>query len=266
MVANGMGEFLDRPMTPPDPTALGAIESGPIDPSEALALAELERLLDPIVPGAANGWCTLPDGVGYVAVETKMAGVSGEMVDWWFDWHQRSPERYRAWHPLAHKGISWERPPWLAAKAHWGAVHHPVEDLGLGAVHARIAFCRPVAIGFSADYLRDPGVGTIICGYAGDDRRRVRHTPMVHVFLQRNGGVLLRSRFWLGAALRPYLPRAAAGAAQWALNRRAVRSWALPPALPHLLARHCAEEYANLASLLPELHRRFGPGAAVSDA
>jgi FAD/FMN-containing dehydrogenase len=37
----------------------------------------------------------------------------------------------------------------------------------------------------------------------------------------------------------------------------AVRA-ALPRALPHALAIHCAEEYANLAALLPELWRRFG--------
>jgi hypothetical protein len=32
---------------------------------------------------------------------------------------------------------------------------------------------------------------------------------------------------------------------------------ALPAGLPRALARHCAEEYANLGSLLPELYRRF---------
>ncbi len=261
MGPNGLGEYLSRPMTPADDATLEAIESGPIAPDAAMPLRALDRLLEPEAPGAATGWCTLPDGVGYVAVETAMPAVSGEMVDWWFDWHQRSPERYRIWHPLAHKGISWERPRALGAKAHWGATHHPVEDLGLGDIRARIGFCRPSAIGLSSDSLDDPHVATIVCGLAGDDTRRVQHTPMVHVFLGQGEGVLLRSRFWLGAALRPYLPGALAGAGGWALNRPAVRRWALPPAMPKLLARHCAEEYANLATLLPEVHRRFGPGA-----
>jgi hypothetical protein len=30
--------------------------------------------------------------------------------------------------------------------------------------------------------------------------------------------------------------------------------------LPRALARHCAEEYANLATLLPELFERFAQG------
>jgi DAPG hydrolase PhiG domain len=46
------------------------------------------------------------------------------------------------------------------------------------------------------------------------------------------------------------------------LNNRLTRRVALPGDLPGALAAHCAEEYANLAVLLPELHGRFGPGAA----
>jgi hypothetical protein len=33
----------------------------------------------------------------------------------------------------------------------------------------------------------------------------------------------------------------------------------IPADVPRGLANHCAEEYTNLASLLPELHERFGP-------
>jgi hypothetical protein len=137
-------------------------------------------------------------------------------------------------------------------------VHHPVEDVGTGTVHARIAFLPPTALGFSTDALGDPAVATIVCGLVGDDRRRVRHSVMAHVFLTSDNGVVLRSHFWLGAAIRPYLPAVLAVPAAKALNNRFVRRLALPSGLPAALSRHCAEEYANLASLLPELHRRFG--------
>jgi hypothetical protein len=265
MAAIAVRDYLERPMAPPDAATLDPIDSGSIAPDQALALSGLERLLEPVPPGAPTGWCTLPDGVGYVAVETPMPGVDGQMVDWWFDWHQRSPERYRIWHPTAHKGVSWRPPPALGAKAHWNATHYPVEDLGLGEVAVRIDFCRPGAIGFADDHLSDPRVATIVCGLAGDRRRRVRHTAMVHAFVADDRGVTLRSRFWLGASLRPYLPGSLAGPAQWALTRPAVRRRALPVRAPQLLARHCAEEYANLAALLPELYRDFGPGAGRAD-
>jgi hypothetical protein len=252
--------YLRRPMTAPEPALLRAIEAGPLEPGAALPLGEMDRLLDPEPLAAETGWCLDGDGTAYVAVATPMPGVTGEMIDWWFDWHPREPIRYRVWHPRAHFSNTVEPPARPGAKAHWGTVHHPVEDVGLGTVHARIGFLAPSAMGFSGDALSDPRIATIVCGYAGDDRRRVRHTPMVHVFLHTDDGVLLRSRFWLGAAMRPYAPAPLASLGERVLNTRAVRARALPRRLPRALARHCAEEYANLGALLPELHARFAGG------
>lgn len=251
--------YLDRPMTPPAADVMREIERGPIDPNRALPLSRVDRLLDPAPIDPETGWCWLPDGVGYVAVRTEMPRVTGEMLDWWFDWHADDALRYRIWHPIAHKGNSIERPrSRVAAKAHWGAVHHPVEDVGTGVIRARIAFHPPSTMGMSTDALDDPRVATIVCGYVGDDSRRVRHTPMFHVVLKQGDGVAMRSRFWLGAALRPYGPLGALGAP--VLGHAFVRRAVLPRALPRALATHCAEEYANLAALLPELWSRFGAG------
>ncbi len=258
MSSADLSEYLSRPLEQPPAELLEAIESGPIDPADALSLADVKALLDPAPLEVESGWCTLGDGVGYIAVRTAMPAVSGEMVDWWFDWHPRDSLRYRIWHPTAHLENSLELPASSGAKAHWGAVHHPVEDVGIGVVHARIAFRRPSEMGMPGDALDDPAVATIVCGFAGDDRRRVRHTPMFHVFLREGDGVVLRSRFWLGAALRPFGPLGPAGARL--LNNRMVRSRALPAELPRALAVHCAEEYANLGALLPELYGRFGAG------
>jgi DAPG hydrolase PhiG domain len=304
--ASGAGDdaalaaLLDRPLSPPDPAVLDAISSGPVDAADALPRAAPDRLLDPAPLPVETGWCWLPDGVGYVAVRTEMPGVTGEMVDWWFDWHARDALRYRVWHPRAHRGNRLEAPRSPAAKAHWGAVHHPVEDVGTGMVRARIAFVRPTELGFASDALDDPRVATIVCGFAGDDTRRVRHTPMAHVFLRdgiaasagepgggragtepggrkpggggagtepggrkpsRGDGVVLRSRFWLGAAIRPYGPAPLAALGERVLNTSRARRLTLPRDLPRALATHCAEEYANLAALLPELHARYGPRA-----
>jgi hypothetical protein len=253
--------YLSRPLTPPDPTVLREIKRGPVDTARTVPLAGIDRLLDPAPLPIETGWCFRPDRVGYVAVRTAMPGMSAEMIEWWFDWHPRDPDRYRAWHPLAHTGNSIEFPATPGAKAHWGAVHHPVEDVGTGVVHARIAFQPPTAIGFSTDALDDRAVATIVCGFVGDDRRRLRHSAMAHVFLAADEGLVLRSHFWLGAAVRPYLPAPIAAPAAGVLNNRLVRRLSLPDDLPRALATHCAEEYANLAALLPELYGRFGPAS-----
>jgi hypothetical protein len=249
--------YLERPVERPALDVLEAIGRGPIEAQQALALGDIERLLDPRPLPAETGWCTLPDGVGYVAVRTAMPAVSGEMVDWWFDWHPRETLRYRIWHPRAHRENSLRAPAVSGAKAHWGAVHHPVEDVGTGVVHARIEFKAPSEMGFSSDALDNPDVATVVCGYAGDDRLRMRHTPMFHVFLREGSGVALRSRFWLGATPRPYGPLGGLG--ERLLDNRFVRGRALPRRLPRTLAVHCAEEYANLGVLLPELYANHGP-------
>lgn len=257
---SGPEAYLDRPITPADPAVRAAVERGPIDPARADTRTDLDRLLDPAPVAEETGWCRLPDGVAYVAVRTAMPQVTGPMVDWWFDWHPRAPVRYRIWHPVAHRSNAIDPPAVPGAKPHWGAVHHPVEDIGTGVEHLRIDFQAPTALGFSGDALDDPRVATIVGGFAGDERRRMQHTLMVHVFLGDGDGVVLRSRFWIGAAMRPYLPSALAAPLAWAVDRPAVRRRMIPSVVPLTLARHCAEEYANLAALLPELYERFGPG------
>ena len=75
--------------------------------------------------------------------------------------------------------------------------------------------------------------------------------------------MLLRSRFWIGAAIRPFGPLAPLGRA---MNNRRVRRAVIPAGVPRALATHCTEEYANLAALLPELHERFGPAPGADSS
>ena len=258
MSDSALKPYLSRPLTAPGPAVLERIARGPADPERIVALSALDRLLDPAPLAVETGWCFTADRIGYVAVRTEMPAVTAEMVEWWFDWHPRDPDRYRLWHPLAHRDNSLEPAASPGAKPYWGAVHHPVEDVGTGMVRARIAFQPPSAIGFSTDALDDPAVATIVCGYVGDDTRRLRHSVLAHVFLAGEEGLVLRSHFWLGAAIRPYLPPLLAAPLAVAAGNRVVRRLSLPSGLPRSLATHCAEEFANLAALLPELHERFG--------
>jgi hypothetical protein len=260
VTGGGSGElepYLDRPITPPGAEVTRALEAAPIDHADVLPRDRIDRLLDPAPLAAETGWCTLANGVGYVSVRTAMPEVTGEMVDWWFDWHPRDPLRYRVWHPAAHVRNGYEPPPSPREKAHWGAVHHPVEDVGTGVAHLRIEFVSPSELGFATDVLEDPDVATVVCGFAGDDRTRMRNTVMAHVFLAEGDGVVLRSRFWIGAAIRPYLPAPLGDVAGLLLDNRVTRRIGMPARLPEALASHCAEEYANLGSLLPELYSRF---------
>jgi len=250
--------YLDRPITPADPGLLELVDGGPCDPGLALPVSEMERMTDPGPLEVETGWCRLDDGVGFVAARVEFPGVTPEMIDWWFDWHPRRPERYVAWHPTAHVGASAVFPEEAGAKKHWGAVHEVVEDVGLGEVKARIEFVAPSELGFAGNHLDDPDVGTIVCGFVGD--RRARHSKMCHVWLREGNGLVLRSHFWLGSNVAPRLPESIGWlgrAIHGPLNSRLVRKLALPKDLPQALDRHCVEEYTNLAVILPPLYREF---------
>ena len=56
--------YLSRPLSPPDPAVLAAIESGPVGPARTLGLAEIDRLLDPAPLPVETGWCFRADGTG----------------------------------------------------------------------------------------------------------------------------------------------------------------------------------------------------------
>jgi len=259
---NTLEEYLHRPMTSPEASVLEAIDAGPIgDYRNVLSSDAMDRLLDPAPLAVETGWCWTPEHVAYVAVRTKMPRTTGEMWDWWFDWHPRDPLRYRIWCPEAHFDVSLEPAPDVGAKPFWGATHFPVEDVGLGSETVRIEFKRPSEYGFSTDGLHDPRVATIVGGYVGVPRRHMRVGVVAHVFLHAGDGLVLRSRFWLGSHLRPDLPGRVGDALGNLIDRPAVRRLAMPKSLPQRLARHCAAEYAHLAAILPELYARFGPAS-----
>lgn len=246
-----LSELLDRPSAKIEPRVVAALDSGPIDPVDALRVAELSALLDPGYHRAETGFCTFEDGRGYVAVLTKMPGVTAEMLDWWFDWHPHDPLRYRIWFPQAHFDIRFEPATAAGDKPFYNTIHHPIEDVGLGRDRIRIEFLDPVEFGFPVGSVPSEGCATIVCGFAGDDRRRVRHTKMCHFAREAGDGLELRSRFWIGERIEFY---AAAGrAVNPLLNTALVRSKAVPAGAPEALARHCAQEYSNLAAILPEL-------------
>jgi hypothetical protein len=250
--------YLSRPMTPPSEDVQVAIERGPITAADAVLRTQLDRLLDPAPLAAETGWCTLDDGTGYVAVRTPMPNVTSEMVEWWYTWNPRDPIRYQIWFPGAHDWTHEEEKGGPArAKRHWGVVNYPVEDIGLGMSNLRIEFAPPSQLGFSTDAMDDPRVGTIIAGLVGDMTLHLQHTIMIHVFLNGADGLVLRSRFYIGAAIRLYAPERIAELSAFAFNRPMFRRRFVPSRAPRALARHCAREYANLATLLPELYRRF---------
>ena len=143
-----------------------------------MRFVEISSLLDPGYLRAETGYCTHEDGRGYVAVLTKMPGVTAEMLDWWFDWHPRDPLRYRIWFPRITSTSALNRRS-AGAKAFYNTVHHPVEESASGATASALSFSIRSSSGSRKGRCRVRTAPHRL-RLAGDDKRHARHTKMCH--------------------------------------------------------------------------------------
>lgn len=242
----------------PDPAVLNLLQPGkPMDPAKALAVENINDLLDPGYMEVETGYCVLPNGAGYVAVNTKMPGVTTEMVNWWFAWHSLEDLRYKIWWPPGHFAVSISDedrkkmldPSRPITQKYQGITHHVVEDIGVGAEDIFISFLASEDMGFDMTRFKSPNVAALVA--ANGLSRPVGSPPdapaspavMCHFVREIPGGVEYRSRFWLGYHIIDKKPRL--------LLPPGVR---VPEIVPFSLALHNVHEYSNLRAILPKIY------------
>jgi len=192
------------------------------------------------------GYAAMPGGNWLVSMYCPMPGVTREMVDWWFWWHARFPERYRLWYPGEHFGISYGRfnEDYFQRDEFPGFqpnTHYPIERIGKAKLELCIRFRSPEEFGFSRQAMEDAKVGTIVCGHVGVMKGLVEHTEMTHIFFETDDGLFLASRFWMGNRFKTGLVR------HFAMNEETARA----------MATHCCVEYRNFAVKIPMLYREY---------
>ncbi|MBN2160626.1 MAG: hydrolase [Spirochaetes bacterium] len=241
---------------------LSAIESGPIDPADALPFERKNGLLDPGYHAKETGYCFLPDGSCYVAVLTRMPGVTGEMLDWWFSWHALENLRYKIWYPGSHTGIGVKERARLEdasipfRERYWNTTHYPAEDIGIGTDVLSITFVPPMEFGFDTARFKEARVATAICTRVGSVTKRAEHTDMCHLVREAGAGVEMRSRFLIGRKMKVKM-FSEQSPVNRIVNTKFMRKIFIPPETPQEMARHCAQEYSNLAEILPELFNDY---------
>lgn len=242
-------KYYDKPLAPVPAEKLLSGET-PMDPGKALKIKDRNKLFDPGYFEVETGYCVMEDGTGYICNLTKMPGVTVEMFDWWFAWHGLGDMRYTIWHPYAHHGaiscnLVQGRSPKLSLKEkYWGTTHLIREDLGFGPDDLFASFKRPGEMGFD-----ESKIGTSVCGTIVTSNSGMRLDPMAsaecmcHFVREIDGGIELRSRFWLGYHV---------------INGKAIKMLkdgeVTPIEKPQLLLKHNMEEYQNLADLLPQIY------------
>lgn len=254
--------FSRTPTWLPD-EVMNAIKAGPMKFEDALPFEHMNDLLSPGYKTRETGYCTMPDNSFYVAVLTQMPGVSGEMIDWWFWWHALENLRYKIWYPGSHLANHARDPGQLlnhefsSRQRYWNNTQYPVEDVGIGIEQLCITFLPPADFGFDISRFDEAQVATVICARVGSVTKKVLHTDMCHFVRATDDGVEMRSRFWIGRKINLTM-LSEQSPLHRLINTKFIRKIMIPADTPLQLAYHCAQEYNNLAAILPELYHEFG--------
>ncbi|MFI3142195.1 MAG: hypothetical protein R3Y27_07825 [Clostridia bacterium] len=193
------------------------------------------------------GYTKTKTGDLLVSVTCPMPNVTPEMINWWFWWHAQEPVRYQLWYPHEHLSISYDKKQTAYFKADKFTkfepnTHYPVEKIGGIAFPLQISFMNPTDFGFDEKTMAENGVGTILCANIGAFKGLIEHSKMCHIFFERDGGLFLVSRFWLGKTVK----------------NKFIRKFMLIDKMALDMAKHCYVEYRNLAIKLPSLYEEFG--------
>ncbi len=210
-------------------------------------LEEAARLLDPGPVAIETGVARLASGQLHVAARTDMPGCKGRMFEWWFRFAPDT-RQYAWWHPTDHVSSEWKE---TSPQTHIGSTHIVQERLGADpTVHdLQIHFVDPREIFGAAafdDALERGDVSATVAAQLGmgpepirDERGRPNMGRMTHICRDTLDGMVLRSRFWLGAGT---------GLPPEQLAEM------IPDALGLNLMVHAHTEFKYLARFLPSLY------------
>ena len=255
--------YLNRPNSPIPVLHQQLLEKGADLPlKEVLKFENLNSLLDEYPANTKNGFYHFKDGSAYVAVQTVMPKVGIDMIDWWFWWHAKEGIRYRIWYPEMHFDIVSDFGGCYddASKSYrerlHGSTHMVTEDIGTGKEKLAIDFMSPEAFGFDQSKLGPPEEQTIICAQVGTLDKRVWFTKMCHAVQKAEQGVIMHSRFWIGAEIRR-MDKFGQTILNTILNQSFIKRNLIPKGVAKHLFHHCTQEYHNLADILPELYKQL---------
>lgn len=139
----------------------------------------------------------------YIAVDTDMSGISGDMLRSWFE-NVNCSDMYRWWHPRDHVWGVWVEDesynPSTSLVARQGMIHRVKEKIG-GKMNKLDIFFQDPCVGKDCEVLRTQGVELVLSG-----KVHVYLTPIgrvyggffIHTLRVDDSGSTLHSRFTMG--------------------------------------------------------------------
>lgn len=176
--------------------------------------SDINTLLAPASVQLKNedAWCSYPDGQGFVSSRSHWPGVTAEMASWWMWWHSGQSERYSLWHPWAHISVSstysehFDDPKYSDTQKLVGSIHHVREIIGELNQNIEIHWKRPNYFGLDESKFDENGIVASACGEIYIAGPLLKAVDMVHLWYKTEGGLELRSRYFMGNHLRTPVP------------------------------------------------------------
>ncbi|MBX7076633.1 MAG: hypothetical protein K1X33_04905 [Methanobacteriaceae archaeon] len=177
-----------------------------------------------------------------IAMNLDMPDITSDMIEWWFWWYSQNSLLYRLWYPGSHSNILNIEDKVFKGNFHGfkPCTHRVVEDFGHGNMELAIKFRNPEYFGFNRELFNENEIGTVISATVGSISGNIGHSDMVHVFKEKEDGLQIISRFWIGKNL-PLI-----------LKRRFIND-----DTAYLLSKHCFIEYTRLSEILPKLYDAY---------
>ena len=192
------------------------------------------------------GYGTAEDGTGFVCNETYMAGVTVEMLDWWFPWHSVGSDlRYKIWDPEDHYFARADNAEYVCDpkvpvnQKTWGINHYIIEDVGSGSDFLKLCFKRPRDFGYDENLIGGEVCASIVCAIGSGNCA----AAMTHKWYPFEDGVKLCSRFWIGF-----------GVVDGKIINTLPAGAKVPVEVSRGLFAHNIKEFSNLAAILAEVY------------
>ncbi len=223
------------------------LEKSPFESGKLLPFDEAVNLANKGYAEIETGYSIEKSGEIRVAILTEMPRVSPEMWDWWFGWHGSHDNRYKLWHPKAHKSAHWQ--DGKDDVAYIGRTSVIQEFIGKSMEHASISFVAPTEIG-----IKPQNEDVFICARVGYTNYPIDFGWLLHQVRPTENGAEMRSRFWFGGE---HIKVRGDGAISNAASKFLQKIVPAQEQRAKDLLIHCAEEMNHLAKFLPEIYGEF---------
>lgn len=248
-------KYFDWQSGPYDSDAWAAYQTDTrLSPDQVTGLERISDLLNlGYLPGEL-GYCTLPDGTGYVANKIRMPDVEWQMFPWYLCWFGFESLRYKLWWPPTHFGVELteaDQTKLLSdAPCHEKLFHTAreiVEDMGFGPERIRLTYYAPQDMGFDMERFRLPYIGYASASSGTFLERDCLPSVLCHCMRPHpDGGSELRTRCWFGWRMQ---------------NGRPVKAIpdgvAVPVEAMKNFWHHNIQEFSRFRDLIPLLYREY---------